>query len=398
MASTIAGSAHAIASSTPPAIFHASRSSSRAPVAASSAPAISESGQIMAIGENTGGNSSTPTATSAAARGASTRRRNACSPNRNRPLCRTSIGNGPAATHSTGSRFRSSPGRSRCSCRCAPRTAASTSEAEVPGVAAGRTPPSPRSGNRVAGARQASARGQLRTVPHRRDNTNAACYEPDACRSWTDSRSPSSCPASTKRRRSRRSSPTSARPAYARRSTSTTTTRPTAPRGRRGGRRRGPHARLRRGKGNVVRRMFQDIEADIYVMVDGDDTYDASVAPELVEQLVDENLDMVVGARVETHQAAYRAGHRLGNRVLTGLVALAVRRADRRHALGLPRVLAAVREELPVVLARVRDRDRAHRARAADADGGRRGRRRTTRSGRPARRASCARSATAGAS
>jgi len=80
---------------------------------------------------------------------------------------------------------------------------------------------------------------------------------------------------------------------------------------------RGEH---RRGKGNVVRRMFQDVEADVYVMVDGDDTYDASVAPRLVARLVEENLDMVVGRRVETHQAAYRAGHRLGNAVLTGLV------------------------------------------------------------------------------
>lgn len=76
----------------------------------------------------------------------------------------------------------------------------------------------------------------------------------------------------------------------------------------------------RRGKGNVVRRMFQDIEADIYVMVDGDDTYDASVAGTLVDRLVEDNLDMVVGRRIETHQAAYRAGHRLGNAVLTGLV------------------------------------------------------------------------------
>lgn len=76
----------------------------------------------------------------------------------------------------------------------------------------------------------------------------------------------------------------------------------------------------RRGKGNVVRRMFQDIEADVYVMVDGDDTYDASVAGKLVDQLIEDNLDMVVGRRVETHQAAYRAGHRLGNAVLTGLV------------------------------------------------------------------------------
>jgi glycosyltransferase involved in cell wall biosynthesis len=76
----------------------------------------------------------------------------------------------------------------------------------------------------------------------------------------------------------------------------------------------------RRGKGNVVRRMFQDIEADLYVMVDGDDTYDAEVAPRLVARLLDDNLDMVVGKRIETHEAAYRAGHRLGNLVLTGLV------------------------------------------------------------------------------
>jgi glycosyltransferase involved in cell wall biosynthesis len=77
---------------------------------------------------------------------------------------------------------------------------------------------------------------------------------------------------------------------------------------------------LTRGKGNVVRRMFQDIEADIYVMVDGDDTYEAAVAPKLVDRLLDEHLDMVVGRRIETHQEAYRAGHRLGNAVLTGLV------------------------------------------------------------------------------
>jgi glycosyltransferase involved in cell wall biosynthesis len=77
---------------------------------------------------------------------------------------------------------------------------------------------------------------------------------------------------------------------------------------------------LRPGKGNVVRRMFQDIEADVYVMVDGDDTYDASLAPALVARLMDDRLDMVVGRRVETHQDAYRGGHRLGNWALTGLV------------------------------------------------------------------------------
>lgn len=76
-----------------------------------------------------------------------------------------------------------------------------------------------------------------------------------------------------------------------------------------------------RGKGNVMRRMFADVEADIYVLVDGDDTYDAQSAPALVEHLIRNNLDMVNGARAESSQAAYRAGHRLGNRLLTGLVA-----------------------------------------------------------------------------
>lgn len=74
------------------------------------------------------------------------------------------------------------------------------------------------------------------------------------------------------------------------------------------------------GKGSVVRRMFADIEADAYVMVDGDDTYDASVAPQLVERLLREGLDMVVGNRVSTEQAAYRPGHRFGNAMLTGFV------------------------------------------------------------------------------
>jgi glycosyltransferase involved in cell wall biosynthesis len=75
------------------------------------------------------------------------------------------------------------------------------------------------------------------------------------------------------------------------------------------------------GKGNVVRRMFADIEADIYVMVDGDGTYDASSAPRLIHYLVTSGLDMVNCARVSSDSAAYRPGHRLGNRLLTGLVA-----------------------------------------------------------------------------
>lgn len=75
------------------------------------------------------------------------------------------------------------------------------------------------------------------------------------------------------------------------------------------------------GKGAVVRRMFADIEADVYVMADGDATYDASVAPAMVAQLVGEQLDMIVGSRVEQHQAAYRRGHRFGNRAMTGILA-----------------------------------------------------------------------------
>jgi glycosyltransferase involved in cell wall biosynthesis len=74
------------------------------------------------------------------------------------------------------------------------------------------------------------------------------------------------------------------------------------------------------GKGHVVRRMLADIEADVYVLVDGDDTYDASDAPAMIHMLLDERLDMVTGVRVTDAQGAYRPGHRLGNRVLTGVV------------------------------------------------------------------------------
>jgi glycosyltransferase involved in cell wall biosynthesis len=74
------------------------------------------------------------------------------------------------------------------------------------------------------------------------------------------------------------------------------------------------------GKGNVVRRMFSDIEADVYVLVDGDDTYQADSASPMVQQLLDERLDMLNGTRVTEIVAAYRPGHRMGNTMLTGLV------------------------------------------------------------------------------
>jgi glycosyltransferase involved in cell wall biosynthesis len=75
-----------------------------------------------------------------------------------------------------------------------------------------------------------------------------------------------------------------------------------------------------RGKGNVVRRMFSDVEADVYLLVDGDDTYDATAAPMMVRRLLDEGLDMVSAARVSTAAEAYRAGHRFGNVALSGVV------------------------------------------------------------------------------
>jgi Glycosyl transferase family 2 len=75
------------------------------------------------------------------------------------------------------------------------------------------------------------------------------------------------------------------------------------------------------GKGNVVRRMFADIEADVYVLVDGDDTYDAFSACKMIALLHENNLDMVNAVRVTGCKDAYRPGHRFGNALLTGLVA-----------------------------------------------------------------------------
>ncbi len=76
----------------------------------------------------------------------------------------------------------------------------------------------------------------------------------------------------------------------------------------------------RPGKGHVVRRMFADVEADIYIMVDGDDTYDAAAAPAMVELLVRERLDMVVGLRDNLSEETSRAGHELGNILITGFL------------------------------------------------------------------------------
>jgi len=76
----------------------------------------------------------------------------------------------------------------------------------------------------------------------------------------------------------------------------------------------------RQGKGHVVRRMFADIEADIFVLVDGDATYDAPSAQRMIDALVSHHLDMVVGVRIDQSTAAYRPGHRTGNRILTSFL------------------------------------------------------------------------------
>ena len=74
------------------------------------------------------------------------------------------------------------------------------------------------------------------------------------------------------------------------------------------------------GKAQVMRRLFADVDADVYLMVDGDDTYHAASAPRLVAQVIEQGADMVVGVRVSTGELAYRAGHVLGNRLLTGFL------------------------------------------------------------------------------
>jgi glycosyltransferase involved in cell wall biosynthesis len=81
------------------------------------------------------------------------------------------------------------------------------------------------------------------------------------------------------------------------------------------------HVERMQGKGNVIRRMFSCVEADVYVLVDGDDTYDAASAPGMVDTLWREDYAMVVGDRVHTQAEAYRAGHVLGNRIFTSTIA-----------------------------------------------------------------------------
>ncbi len=79
---------------------------------------------------------------------------------------------------------------------------------------------------------------------------------------------------------------------------------------------------VRQGKGNVVRRMFADVDADMYVLVDGDDTYEAEAAPRLIRHAIETGTDLVTARRIHTEAGAYRPGHVLGNQMLTGLTTL----------------------------------------------------------------------------
>ena len=92
--------------------------------------------------------------------------------------------------------------------------------------------------------------------------------------------------------------------------------------------------------------MFADVDADIYLLVDGDATYDAASAPRMIEALVSDHLDMVVGFRVDQVEAAYRPGHRTGNWMLTSFLSLGVRPGLQGYPVRLPRVLAALRQIL----------------------------------------------------
>ncbi len=126
------------------------------------------------------------------------------------------------------------------------------------------------------------------------------------------------------------------------------------------------------GKGNVVRRMFADIEAEVYVLVDGDGTYDASAAERMVRLLLEDSLDLVNAARVPVTELAYRPGHKLGNKLLTGTVAMIFGNRIRDMLSGYRVLVASVRQVVPRARDGLRNRDGADGActRAAVTDRG----------------------------
>src|SRR5215831_15826002 len=105
---------------------------------------------------------------------------------------------------------------------------------------------------------------------------------------------------------------------------------------------------LHQGKGNVIRRMFADVDADIYVLVDGDATYDAASAPTMIARLLNDRLDMVVAARVHHEDAAYRPGHRLGYRVFSRRFVKSLPVLSRGFEIEIELAVHALELELPV--------------------------------------------------
>lgn len=124
------------------------------------------------------------------------------------------------------------------------------------------------------------------------------------------------------------------------------------------------------GKGNVMRRMFADIDVDIDVMVVGDDTYSAECAPAMVNMLLEERLDMVNGRRVADSANACHPGHRFGNTLLTRMVVLIFGNRFSDILSVISGLVSALREELSGAGVGIRDQDGAHNpcARVADAD------------------------------
>ena len=118
------------------------------------------------------------------------------------------------------------------------------------------------------------------------------------------------------------------------------------------------------GKGNVVRRMFADIEAEVYVLVDGDGTYDAPSARRMVDHLLANSLDMVNGARVDRRCQRIPSGSRVRQWAADRHGRRDLRRPAEGHAVGLPRDVATVHQVVPRARQRVRDRDGADRSRA----------------------------------
>lgn len=115
----------------------------------------------------------------------------------------------------------------------------------------------------------------------------------------------------------------------------------------------------RPGKGHVIRRALADIDADVYVMIDGDDTYDAYALPEMLTTLLDGPFDQVIGVRIAAEKSAFRSGHQARQPHVQPSRVSHLRATGHRHAQWLPRLLASLRQVLPGDVTCLRDRNRA---------------------------------------